>query len=84
MDINCQIQTMEQMFSAMVLKVWSLQASSENMLKNTSSLALPRPTESQTLEGYASNPCFKKHSKRFWCMHTAVWEPLAECVNQGF
>ena len=65
MDINCQIQTMEQMFSAMVLKVCSLQASSENMLKNTSSLALPRPTESQTLEGYASNPCFKKHSKRF-------------------
>ena len=48
--------------SAMVLKVWSLQASSENMLKNTSSLAVLRPTESQILEGYARNPCFKKHS----------------------
>lgn len=71
-------------FSAMVLKVWPLQASSENMLKNTSSLALPRPTESQIFEGYASNPCFKKHSKWFWCLHNAVWEPLVECVNKGF
>ena len=71
-------------FSAMVLKVWPLQASSENMLKNTSSLALPRPIESQIFEGYASNPCFKKHSKWFWCLHNAVWEPLVECVNKGF
>ena len=33
MDVNCQIHTMEQMLSAMVIKVWSLQASSENVLK---------------------------------------------------
>ena len=40
MDVNCQIHTMEQMLSAMVIKVWSLQASSENVLKKIQALWL--------------------------------------------